>query len=37
MKFVIDITLFLAETVGGAMAIGSICFGVYCVAYWIGG
>ena len=37
MKYIIDVTMFLAETVAGAMAIGSIVFGIYCVAYWIGG
>jgi hypothetical protein len=37
MKFAIDVTLFLAETVGGAMAISSICFGIYCFSCWVSG
>jgi len=37
MKYIIDATVFLAETVAGAMAIGSIVFGIYCFSCWVSG
>lgn len=37
IQYMIEGLFFLFETVAGAILIGSIVFGAYCLSYWIGG